>query len=197
MKNKNLLIGLGVAVVVYYLYNQNQKKKLQATPYTDAELDKVVTDFLNKELKNAKAFMPKGKPDKEFKDAEVAKKQMLEIIKRASSNGKDVSRGNVDKMLFIMSKRERIQIGDKSLGAMTPEEVSALNSFMCRIEPTDAEMKAGYEKVNECKKQYNIGQGIDSSKMTREQIMSETLENERNAQKYGALCNSYMAKPHC
>lgn len=196
MNNKNLLIGLGVAVVVYYLYNQNQKKKLQSTPYTDAELDKVVTDYLNNELKNAKLFDSKlNIPN--ATEFEKGKQEYLQIIKRASSNGKDVSRGNVNKMLLLLSKRERIQIGDKSLGAMTPEEVTALNSFMCRIEPTDAEMKAGYEKVNECKKQYNIGQGIDSSKMTREQIMSATLENERNAQKYGALCNSYMAKPHC
>ena len=197
MSNKNLLVGVGVAVLAYYLYKQNQKKKLQATPYTDAELDKVVTDFLNKELKNAKAFMPKGKPDNEFKDAEVGKKQVLEIIKRASLNGKDVSRGNVNKMLFILSKRERIQIGDKSLGAMTPEEVTALDSFLCRIEPTTAEAEAGLKKWNECKKQYNIGGVIDTSKMTREQIMSATLENEKNAEKYGALCNSYMAKPHC
>ena len=197
MNNKNLLIVLGVAVVVYYFYNKKQKEKLQATTYTDAELDKVVADYVDKELKNAKAFMPNGKPDNEFKDAEVGKKQVLEIIKRASLNGKDVSRGNIDKMLFILSKRERIQIGDKSLGAMTPEEVTKLNSFLCRIEPTNAEEEAGYKKWNECKKQYNIGGVIDTSKMTREQIMSATLENERNAEKYGALCNSYLAKPHC
>jgi hypothetical protein len=197
MNNKNLLIGVGVAVVVYYFYNKKQKEKLQATTYTDAELDKVVADYVDKELKNAKAFMPNGKPDNEFKDAEVGKKQVLEIIKRASLNGKDVSRGNIDKMLFILSKRERIQIGDKSLGAMTPEEVTALNSFLCRIEPTNSETVAGLKKWNECKKQYNIGGVIDTSKMTREQIMSATLENERNAEKYGALCNSYLAKPHC
>jgi hypothetical protein len=178
--------------VVYYLYNQNQKKKLQATPYTDAELDKVVTDYIDKEVKNAKAFMPNGNPD-----AEKGKKEVLEIIKRASSNGKDVSRVNVNKMLFILSKRERIQIGDKSLGAMTPEEVTALNSFLCRIEPTNAEEEAGLKKWQECRKKYNIAQGIDPSKMTKEQIMSATLENERNAQKYGELCNSYLAKPHC
>jgi hypothetical protein len=49
MKNKNLIIGIGLAVVVYYFYNKNQKEKLQATPYTDAELDKVATDFINKQ----------------------------------------------------------------------------------------------------------------------------------------------------
>ena len=192
MNNKNLLIGVGVAVVVYYLYNQNKKKKIQATPYTDSELDKVVADYINKEIKNAKAFMPNVNPD-----VDGGKQEVLQLIKRASLNGKDVSRGNIDKMLFILSKRERIQIGDKSLGAMTPEEVTALNSFLCRIEPTTAEAEAGLKKWNECKKQYNIGGVIDTSKMTREQIMSATLENERNVEKYGALCNSYLAKPHC
>lgn len=192
MKNKNLLIGLGVAVAVYYFYNKKQKEKLQSTPYTDAELDKVVADYVNKEVKNAKAFMPNANPD-----TDGGKKEVLEIIKRASLNGKDVSRGNVNKILFLLSKRERIQIGDKSLGVMTLEEVTALNSFLCQIEPTNAEAEAGLKKWQECKKKYNIGGIIDPSKMTKEEIIQATLENERNAQKYGALCNSYIPKPHC
>jgi hypothetical protein len=192
MKNKNLIIGLGVAVVVFYFYNKKQKEKLQSTPYTDAELDKVVTDYVNKEIKNAKTFMPNANPD-----ADGGKQEVLQIIKRASLNGKDVSRGNLNKMLFLLSKRERIQIGDKSLGSMTPEEVTALNSFLCQIEPTNAEAEAGLKKWRECQQKYNIGGVIDPSKMTKQEIMSATLENERNAQKYGAICRSYLAKTHC
>jgi hypothetical protein len=193
MKNKNLIIGLGVAVVVYYLYNKNQKKKIQSTPYTDAELDKVVADYVNKEIKNAKILNPNATPD-----AQGAEKGILDMIKKASSNGKDVSRANVDKILVIYSKWTRNMGGDtKSLGMVTPEEMTILNSFQCQIQPSDAEMKEGYRKWRECKDKYKIGGMIDPSKMTKEEIIQATLENEKSAQKYGELCNSYLPKPRC
>ena len=193
MKNKNLIIGLGVAVVVFYFYNKKQKEKLQSTPYTDAELDKIVTDFVNQEVKNAKILNPNATPD-----SQGVKKDVLEMIKKASSNGKDVSKGNVDKMLVIYSKWIRNMSGDtKSLGTITPEEFKELNSFQCQIQPSDSEMQEGLRKWRECKDKYKIGGMIDPSKMTKEEIIQATLENERNAQKYGALCNSYIPKPHC
>jgi hypothetical protein len=126
MNNKNLLIGVGVAVVVYYLYNQNQKKKLQATPYTDAELDKVANDFIAQERKRALEVNPNSNPV----ELEKGKKEILELIQRAKTNGKDLSRANVDKMLNIFRKMQRNQMGDNSAGISTPEEETILYDFI-------------------------------------------------------------------
>ena len=123
MKNKNLLIALGVGVVVYYFYNKNQKEKLQSTPYTDAELDKVVTYYVNQLIKDSQPFISNEKID-----VEKAKNSTLALIKRAYSNGKDVSRRNIDRILAILGKRERIIVGDKSL-TLTPEEFNLIEDF--------------------------------------------------------------------
>jgi len=125
MSNKNLIIGLGVAVVVYYLYNQNQKKKLQTVPYTDVELDKVVTTFINQQLSLAKVY----EPNKSSPDAEKGKKEVFDMIKKASLIGKDVSRANVDRILAIYDKSIRNQYGDKSIGVATPEEIDLFADF--------------------------------------------------------------------
>jgi len=125
MNNKNLLIILGVAVVVYYLYNQNQQEKLKSIPYTNAELDKVVTDFINKQLSFAKIV----EPNKEAIDFEKGKKEVLDMIKKASLNGKDVSRANIDKILAIYDKSVRNMYGDKSMGIATPEEMNLFYDF--------------------------------------------------------------------
>ncbi len=132
MKNKNLLIGFGVAVVVYCLYNQNQKKKLQATPYTDAELDKVANDFIAQERKRALEVNPNSNPV----ELEKGKKEILELIQRAKTNGKDLSRANVDKMLNIFRKMQRNQMGDNSAGISTPEEETILYAFIGMTKPT-------------------------------------------------------------
>jgi hypothetical protein len=126
MNNKNLLIGVGVAVVVYYLYNQNQKKKLQTVPYTDAELDKVVSDFSAKERKRALELNPNGN----IEDVDKAKRSVLDLIQRAKTNGKDVSRGKVDKILGILTKIQRNQMGDNSMGIATPEEQNEFDDFI-------------------------------------------------------------------
>lgn len=125
MNNKNLLIALGVGVVVYYFYNKNQKEKLQSTPYTDAELDKVASDFINKQLSFAKIV----EPNKEPIDFEKGKKEVLDMIKKASLNGKDVSRANIDKILAIYDKSVRNMYGDKSMGIATPEEMNLFYDF--------------------------------------------------------------------
>lgn len=130
MKNKNLLIGIGVAVVVYYLYNQNQKKKL-STPYTDAELDKVANDFIAQERKRALEVNPNSNPV----ELEKGKKEILELIQRAKTNGKDLSRANVDKMLGIFRKMQRNQMGDNSAGISTPEEETILYAFIGMTKP--------------------------------------------------------------
>ena len=49
----------------------------------------------------------------------------------------------------------------------------------------------GFQKRLECMKEHNIGQSIDNSKI---EYMLAIKENEKNAQKYGALCDSYMVK---
>ena len=52
----------------------------------------------------------------------------------------------------------------------------------------------GLKKYNDCKKKYNIGIAINPDKMTKEEIILATKKNDENAQKYGALCNSYIVK---
>ena len=52
----------------------------------------------------------------------------------------------------------------------------------------------GFKKRLECMKEHNIGQPIDNSKMSKEEFILAIKENEKNAQKYRALCNSYMVK---
>ena len=126
MNNKNLLIGLGVAVLAYYLYNQNQKKKIQATPYTDAELDKVANDFIAEERKRALEVNPNSNPI----EIEKGKKEISEIVQRGKLNGKDVSRGNVNRILGVLRKITRNQMGDNSMGIATPEEQNELDAFM-------------------------------------------------------------------
>jgi hypothetical protein len=136
MNNKNLLIGLGVAVLVYYFYNKNQKEKIQATPYTDAELDKVAFDFVTEERKRALEVNPKGN----IEDVDKAKRSVLDLIQRAKTNGKDLSRANVDKMLNIFRKMQRSQMGDNSAGTATPEEESMLYDFMGIKRPVESNM---------------------------------------------------------
>lgn len=131
MKNKNLLIGVGVAVVVYYLYKQNQKKKL-STPYTDAELDKVANDFIAEERKRMLELNPNSSPV----ELEKGKTEILQIIQRAKTNGKDLSRANIDKMLGILKKMQRSQMGDNSAGISTPEEETILYDFMGMTKPS-------------------------------------------------------------
>ena len=126
MNNKNLLIGVGVAVVVYYLYNQNQKKKLQTVPYTDAELDKVANDFIAEERKRALEINPNSNPI----EIEKGKKEISEIIQKGKLNGKDVSRANVNKILGILRKITRNQMGDNSMGIATPEEQNEFDDFI-------------------------------------------------------------------
>jgi hypothetical protein len=131
MKNKNLLIGLGIAVVVYYFYNKKQKEKLQATPYTDAELDKVVNEFVVLERRVALAKNPSGN----IESVDKAKKSILDLIQKAKTNGKDVSRGNIDKILNIIRKMQRSQMGDNSAGIATPEEETIFYDFIGMTKP--------------------------------------------------------------
>jgi hypothetical protein len=145
MKNKNLLIGLGVAVVVYYFYNKKQKEKLQATPYTDAELDKVATDFIAQEIKRGLEINPNSNPIQ----IEKGKKEILEIIQRGKLNGKDVSRANVNRILGILIKITRNQMGDNSMGIATPEEQNEFDAFMGikrPIEPTKPSSPIGEKR---------------------------------------------------
>jgi hypothetical protein len=118
MKNKNLIIGIGLAVVVYYFYNKNQKKKLQATPYTDAELDKIVTDYVNKSI----AYIQKREPNVKHKTFKEVFDGIMQLINNAKINNKNVSKEDIDKLLFILELQYRNESGDVSLGQTTKEQ---------------------------------------------------------------------------
>lgn len=126
MSNKNLIIGLGVALLAYYFYDKKQKEKIQATPYTDTELDKVANDFISEERKRALEINPNSNPI----EIEKGKKEISEIVQKGKLNGKDVSRGNVNRILGILRKITRNQMGDNSMGIATPEEQNELDAFM-------------------------------------------------------------------
>lgn len=119
MNNKNLLIGVGVAVVVYYLYNQNQKKKLEeTTTYDDAELNKVVTDYVNKSI----AYTQKREPNVKHKTFKEIFDGIMQLINNAKANNKDVSKKNINKLLSILELQYRNESGDISLGQTTKEQ---------------------------------------------------------------------------
>ena len=126
MKNKNLLIGLGVALVAYYFYNQNQKKKLQATTtYDDAELNKLVTDYVNKSV----AYIEKREPNTTHKTFQQMFDGVMQMINNAKTNGKDVSKNNIDKLLSILELQYRNESGDLSLGQTTQEQWNFVVDF--------------------------------------------------------------------
>jgi hypothetical protein len=139
MNNKNLLIGVGVAVVVYYLYNQNQKKKLQATTtYDDAELNKLVTDFVNK----AVTYTEKREPNAKHKTFKEIFDGTMQIINNAKTNGKDVSKNNIDKLLSILELQYRNESGDLSLGQTTKEQFDFIVNLT--QEPTPVHYSNGF-----------------------------------------------------
>jgi hypothetical protein len=163
MKNKNLLIGLGLALVAYYFYNQNQKKKLQTTPYTDAELDKVVYDFVTEERRKALELNPSGK----IEDIDKAKRSVLDLIQRAKTKGGDVSRANVDKILGILRKIQRNQMGDNSAGIATTEEQNSFYDFTkmptTNVEPVKPPKTVGQSQIapiNVGSEERNMGDGL-------------------------------------
>ena len=125
MSNKNLLIGLGVAVVVYYLYNQNQKKKLETGSYSDAELNKVVTDYVNKSI----AYIEKREPSVKHKTFKEIFDGIMQMINNAKINGKDVSKKNIDKLLSILELQYRNESNDLSLGQTTQEQWNFIVDF--------------------------------------------------------------------
>ena len=127
-----MLIGVGVAVAVFYVY-KNQKKKVQAVPYTDAELDKVANDFIAEERKRALEINPNSNPI----EIEKGKKEILEIIQRGKLNGKDVSRANVNRILDILRKIQRNQMGDNSAGIATTEEQNVFYDFLGTTNPNN------------------------------------------------------------
>ena len=129
MNNKNLLVGVGVAVLAYYLYNQNQKKKLQATPYTDVELDKLITDLVNKS--NAFALSKGIK----VQDPQKGINELKTRFDNAKTNGKDLSRANVDKFFKAYWIMILNQEGDKSQGVSTKEDSDLVTSFFSQSQP--------------------------------------------------------------
>jgi hypothetical protein len=129
MNNKNLLIGLGVAVFVYYFYNKNQKEKLQSTPYTDAELDKLITDLVNK----SSAFA--SNKGIKVQDPQKGINDLKTLFENAKTNGKDLSRANVDKFFKAYWIMILNQEGDKSQGISTKEDSDLVTSFFKQPQP--------------------------------------------------------------
>lgn len=138
MKNKNLLIALGVGVVVYYFYNKNQKEKLQSTPYTDAELTKVVTDLVNRLYDFAK-----GKEMPFITSPSILIDSLKSMIKNASLDGANVGRANIDKLLALLEIQTRNELGDNSKGVITPEQ----RTFMIKYDKSGSFVKSDKQTI--------------------------------------------------
>jgi len=163
MSNKNLLIGLGVAVAVYYLYNQNQKKKLETGSYSDAELNKVVTDYVNKSI----AYIEKREPNVKHKTFKEIFDGIMQMINNAKANGKDVSKKNIDKLLSILELQYRNESNDLSLGQTTQEQWNFIVDFTkmptTNVEPVKPLTPKGQSQIapiNVGSEERNFGDGL-------------------------------------
>jgi len=138
MKNKNLLIALGVGVVVYYFYNKKQKEKLQSTPYTDAELTKVVTDLVNRLYDFAK-----GKEMPYITSPSILIDSLKSMIRNASLDGANVGRANIDKLLALLEIQTRNELGDNSKGVITAEQ----RNFMMKYDKSGNFVKSDKQTI--------------------------------------------------
>ena len=129
MKNKNLII-IGLLAIGVYPY-LDKKKKDQSKPYTDAELDKLIVDLVDK----SRAFaLSKGKTQS-LKSTQEAIDQTKFIFSDAKAKGKDLSKANVDKFFKIYWIVVLNQEGDTSQGIATKEDNDFLMDFMSKPQP--------------------------------------------------------------
>ena len=128
MTNKNLII-LGLLVIGVYVY-LDKKKKDQSKPYSDAELDKLITDLVNKS--NAFAV---SKGIKLQQDTKTTIEEMKAKFDYAKSQGKDFSKANIDRFFkaywIIILNSE----GDKSQGVSTEEDMNLVREFLKQPQP--------------------------------------------------------------
>lgn len=161
MTNKNLLIGVGVAVAVFYVY-KNQKKKLQAVAYTDAELNKVVTDYVNKSI----TYIEKREPNIKHKTFKEIFDSIMQMINNAKINGKDVSKKNIDKLLSILELQYRNESNDLSLGQTTQEQWNFVVDFTkmpTTVAPIQQPKTVGQSQIspiNVGSEERNMGDGL-------------------------------------
>ena len=163
MNNKNLLIGLGVALLAYYFYDKKQKEKLQSTSYTDAELNKVVTDYVNKSI----TYIEKREPNTKHKTFKEIYDGVMQMINNAKSNGKDVSKKNIDKLLYILELQSRNASNDLSLGQTTQEQWNFVIDFTkmptTNVEPVQTPKIVGQSQIspiNVGSEERNFGDGL-------------------------------------
>ena len=128
MKNKNLII-LGLLAIGVYAY-LDKKKKDQSKPYTDAELDKLIVDLVDK----SRAFaLSKG--IKSQTTAQATIDQLKSIFAIAKTNGKDLSRANVGKFFKAYWIMILNQEGDKSQGVATKEDWDLVRDILNSSQP--------------------------------------------------------------
>ena len=163
MNNKNLLIGLGVALLAYYFYDKKQKEKLQSTSYTDAELNKVVTDYVNKSI----TYIEKREPNTKHKTFKEIYDGVMRMINNAKINGKDVSKKNIDKLLYILELQSRNASNDLSLGQTTTEQWNFVIDFTkmptTNVEPVQTPKIVGQSQIspiNVGSEERNFGDGL-------------------------------------
>jgi hypothetical protein len=129
MTNKNLII-LGLLAIGVYAYLEKNKKD-QSKPYSDAELDKLIADFVNK----AEAYAKSNGRTESRKNHQEVIDQTKFIFINAKAKGKDLSKANVDKFFKLFWISVLNQEGDSSQGISTKEDIDFLMDFMSTPQP--------------------------------------------------------------
>jgi hypothetical protein len=127
------MLGL-IAIGIYAYFDK--KKKDQLKPYSDAELTKVVTDLVNRLYD----FF-KGKEMPLNTSQSVLIDSLKNMIRKASLEGEDVSRTNIDKLLALLEIQTWNEAGDNSKGIITPEQ----RTFMLKYDKSGSFVKSNQQ----------------------------------------------------
>jgi hypothetical protein len=126
MKNKKIIIGsvilATVAGYLYFIKNKNDQKK----PYTNAELEKALKEFINKTINYLKS---NGKTDG-LRDFDYILPRLKYFFEQAELKGKDVSRKNVNEILKLLYIDSLVKYEDTSKGVLSRSQKNKLQNFM-------------------------------------------------------------------
>lgn len=125
MKNKKIIIGsiLLLAIVGFIYFG---KKREELKPYTDAELDNALNEFINK----VKNYLKSKQNSVEIKANDEILPSLKYKFEQAKLKGKDFSRKNVNHILYLLYIDSLVREGDVSQGVLSVNELEELLDFL-------------------------------------------------------------------